>query len=191
MRFRHNGYMRPTPQPSMIDVRMALSPHFRLSEFTKSRTAERHQLFNIPREEAEVANLRALARSVLEPIRALFSKYVVIRSGYRSGALNRLVGGEPTSQHLFGEAADFVVRGVHCFEAASAISGTEQIPFDQLIYEVRPSASRVSDWLHVSHRRLGSNRREVLTIIKDEAGRRVLSGVCPYLSEVGGPDRVA
>ncbi|MEC5422137.1 D-Ala-D-Ala carboxypeptidase family metallohydrolase [Virgibacillus sp. C22-A2] len=37
---------------------------------------------------------------------------IVINSGYRSVAHNRVVGGASGSQHLYGKAADIVVRGV-------------------------------------------------------------------------------
>ncbi len=173
---RAHSYTLPGRTPALIDVRMKLSPHFSLGEFTKSQTAEKFQLYNIPREEAEVANLRALATSVLEPVRALFGKYVIVTSGFRCVTLNRLVGGVATSQHLLGEAADIIVRGVSCYEAACAIAATD-IAFDQLIYEVRVREDSRAEWLHVSHKRLGGNRREVLTIIRKGNDRTVQTGL--------------
>lgn len=173
-----HSYTMPETAPATMDVRMKLSPNFRLGEFTKSRTADRYQLHNIPREEAEIANLRALATHVLEPVRALFGKYVIVTSGFRCTTLNRLVGGSATSQHLLGEAADIVIRGVPCLDAATAIAATD-IPFDQLIYEARERDGGRAEWLHVSYRRLGRNRREALTIVKTADGRQVFSGICP------------
>lgn len=163
-----------------IDPRIRLSPHFNLREFTKSQTAEKYQLYNIPRDEAEIANLKALAAHVLEPVRALTRGYVVITSGFRCATLNRLVGGAVTSQHLYGEAADIIVRGMPAFDVASLIhAAADTIPFDQLIYEARLSGDTWTEWVHISHRRLGSNRRETLSVHRDIEGRRVTSGLMP------------
>lgn len=49
----------------------------------------------------------------LEELRyALGGKALVINSGYRSPSHNKRVGGASKSQHLYGKAADIVVRGV-------------------------------------------------------------------------------
>lgn len=42
----------------------------------------------------------------------LGNKAIVINSGYRSPSHNKRVGGASRSQHLYGKAADIVVRGV-------------------------------------------------------------------------------
>lgn len=58
---------------------------------------------------------------------------VTITSGLRSGGLNAVVGGKETSQHLNGNAVDFVVNDpfhlVQCYY--EIIRG---LPFDQVIY---------------------------------------------------------
>ncbi|WP_262694492.1 D-Ala-D-Ala carboxypeptidase family metallohydrolase [Kordiimonas aquimaris] len=165
-----------------IDPRMSLSQHFHLHEFTRSQTAEKYDLYNVPREEAEVANLKALSINVLEPVRALFDRYVIITSGFRCATLNRLIGGAITSQHLFGEAADIIIRGVPVCDAALAIVGSG-IAFDQLIYEARLRGDAWQEWLHVSHRRLGPNRGEVLTCVQDVDGKRTLAGIQPVVDQ--------
>lgn len=88
-----------------------LSPHFKLNEFTKSRTARENGIDNTPPPEA-VENLRALCIHTLEPLREEIKLPVVITSGYRCKALNeRITHHSATSQHMQGEAADFVVQG--------------------------------------------------------------------------------
>jgi len=48
----------------------------------------------------------------LEMVRMHFCRPVVISSGCRCAAHNAKVGGKPSSQHVFGKAADFSVVGV-------------------------------------------------------------------------------
>lgn len=52
--------------------------------------------------------------SVLQKIRTHFGKPITINSGFRTASHNKskAVGGSPTSQHLYGMAADIVVSGV-------------------------------------------------------------------------------
>lgn len=130
---------------------MQLTPHFTLQEFTDSPTAIRRAINNTPGDTA-IANLKRVAE-VLEQVRALFGKPLVISSGYRSPALNASVGGARTSAHLYGLAADFIVPGVTPAETAKAIVRAG-IEFDQLIYE--------GTWVHIGLS-AGKPRNEVLT----------------------------
>lgn len=50
--------------------------------------------------------------AVLQQIRSHFGKPVTINSGYRTPSHNKKVGGTEYSQHLYGVAADIVVKGV-------------------------------------------------------------------------------
>lgn len=87
---------------------------FSYSEFFKSDVAEKHQVKNIP-DDAQLSqvleNIRALVLNVLDPLRAMIARPVIITSGYRSRRVNELVGGSETSQHLLGKAADIHVQG--------------------------------------------------------------------------------
>lgn len=49
---------------------------------------------------------------ILELVRSKFGKSVLINSGYRTPAYNKKIGGAEFSQHLYGRAADIVVKGV-------------------------------------------------------------------------------
>lgn len=95
-----------------------LTPHFTLGEMTVTKVG----LFNAP-SSVQANQLRILCRDILEPLRdELSSRYgirdisgwpseipLIVDSGFRSSAVNRAVGGVPTSQHLLGQAAD-----IHC-----------------------------------------------------------------------------
>jgi uncharacterized protein YcbK (DUF882 family) len=50
--------------------------------------------------------------TVLQKIRSHFGKAVTINSAYRTATYNKKVGGSDYSQHLYGMAADIVVKGV-------------------------------------------------------------------------------
>lgn len=88
--------------------------YFSYSEFFKSDEAEKHQVNNIP-DDAQLSqvlgNIKALVSNVLDPLRAMIARPIIITSGYRSQRVNELVGGSKTSQHLSGKAADIHVQG--------------------------------------------------------------------------------
>ena len=140
-----------------------LTPHFKLSEFTKSSTATARKIDNTPSQEV-ISNLQALCQNVLEPLREYFNCPIIIGSGYRSPALNKAVGGVKNSQHMTGEAAD-----IHIPDTATGNAWFEwmedNLLFDQLIKEKSTKTSK-SFWIHVSFRKDGQNRQQVKFLIK-------------------------
>lgn len=136
-----------------------LSPHFTLPEFTRSDTATRRGIRNVP-DTAHINAMRLLCAKVLEPVRAHFGKPVRITSGFRSPALCLAVGSSVSSQHARGEAADFEISGVDNLTVARWIR--DHLPFDQLILENYVQGQPNSGWIHVSYRE-GRLRKEVLT----------------------------
>lgn len=127
---------------------MQLSPHFKLSEFTRSDKARELGIDNTPGP-AELANL-GITVSGLEQVRGLLGHPMPITSGGRGEALNRAVGGSETSDHRNWLAADFTspkfgsVRQVCEAVAASGIDS------DQLIYEQRRNGDgTVTRWVHL------------------------------------------
>lgn len=125
--------------------------NFTISELVKSDTAEQQGLNNTP-DINSLDNLLELIFYVLQPIRDKLSKPMIITSGYRSAKVNALVGGVSNSQHLYGQAADFVVNGMTPAQVVEFIkkSGVE---FDQCIDE--------GSWTHISFNK-GHNRRQIL-----------------------------
>ena len=57
-------------------------------------------------------NLRALAVTILEPLRVLAGHALICISGYRSPAHNASVNGVKQSQHMLANAADITPEGV-------------------------------------------------------------------------------
>lgn len=131
-----------------------LTSHFRLSEFSRSQTADSHGIDNsVPKE--LIPSLKNLCEQVLEPLREYVNKPVVISSGYRCPKLNRLVGGVSNSHHQKGEAADIHIpstkEGHDWF-----LWIMENTCFDQLIWEKKGS----SRWIHVSCKPDSSKNRQ-------------------------------
>ena len=143
---------------------MNLSKNFSLSELTKSQTAERKGIDNVPSEE-HIQNLIHLAETVLQPIRNEFGRPVVISSGYRSPELCEAIGSSSKSQHAKGEAADFEVPGMDNKVLAQWISRNTE--FDQLILEFYKEGDPNSGWVHCSAVKEGT-RKQVLKASKEE-----------------------
>jgi hypothetical protein len=141
---------------------MRLSQNFWLSELTKSSTADRMGIANEPGIE-QIVNLTVLTHHVLQPVREKFG-VITVNSGYRSPQLNGKVGGSKTSQHCFGEAADFEQLGTPNGEVATWIS--KELDFDQLILEFYTKGKPNSGWVHCSFKKDGSNRRKIMTALR-------------------------
>ena len=128
-----------------------LSPHFALSEFTHSVTAQQAHIENIP-PEVVVAFARQFCTEILEPIRERFGS-VVITSGYRCPALNVLVHGVSSSDHQWTTeriAADFFTPQAVLQQVFDWIRLESKLPFDQVIRE--HSSGRGGDCIHISYR---------------------------------------
>lgn len=109
-----------------------LTPHFRLSEFAVS-AAHPDLVVPVPRDYIGSAVLLA---EQLEVIRSALGRPMQILSGYRSKALNKAVGGSPTSQHTLMQAADFTCTLIRdAFETVLDLVKAGKLPHcGQIIY---------------------------------------------------------
>ena len=119
---------------------MNLSPNFTLEELTVSQTAVRRGFDNTPNA-TEIANLVRVA-ALLEEVRALVKKPILVNSGFRSKQVNDTVGSRDTSQHRIGCAADIRVPGMTPREVVEACIAAN-IGYDQIIEEF-------GSWTHIS-----------------------------------------
>lgn len=129
-------------------------------QLCKSETALKHGINNTPEDARILANLAALEEHILEPVFKHFGSTPDITSGYRCPELNKIVGGEPDSQHCLGQAADFGILDTDIFEIASWIK--ETLEFDHLILEKYNPQDLNKGWVHVSYCR-DTNRQQVQT----------------------------
>ena len=141
---------------------MKLSKNFSLKELTRSQTAIRKGIDNTPDTE-QLVNLAVLVQQVLQPCREQFGS-ISINSGLRVLELNRAIGSGDKSQHTKGEAADFEAYSTSNRRLAEWVEGN--LEFDQLILEY-PGSDPKDGWVHCSYKRDGSNRKQVLTAVKD------------------------
>ena len=145
---------------------MRLSKNLSLQEVTKSATAIKKGISNEPTIE-HMENLKAVAENIFQPLRDYFNTPIAITSGYRSKALNDLIGGSVASQHCKGQALDIdcdVYGGLSNREVFEYIK--DKLDFDQLIWEF--GNEQDPDWVHVSYVDGDSNRRRCLQAYKDD-----------------------
>jgi len=144
---------------------MKLSEHLDLSEVTRSESAKRKGISNMPTE-AHIANFKLLAENIFEPIRNHFRCPIIISSGYRSKELNAVIGGSLTSQHCQGEAIDIDMDGTSQGVTNRMVFDyiKDNLNFDQLIYEFGDANN--PDWVHVSYESSGKQRKQILRAIR-------------------------
>lgn len=141
---------------------MQLSKNFTLQELTHSEVAERKGWDNTP-PPAVYENLIRLA-NLLEQVRFLLGKPILINSGYRSKLVNDSLGSKDSSQHRLGCAADIRVGGMTPDEVARTIKCSD-IQFDQLIREF-------DSWVHISVPNNPNETPRKQTLIIDKQGTR-------------------
>lgn len=133
--------------------------YFTYKEFEKSETASRHNIDNHIKEHEVKLNIQVLVEELLDKVRDMYGKPIIVSSGYRSFELNKLIGGARNSQHRRGEAADIVVsEGVSGLRKIVSIVIDNSLPFDQMIWE----HSGNGYWIHLSYTRTRVNRGECL-----------------------------
>jgi uncharacterized protein YcbK (DUF882 family) len=75
-----------------------------------------------PANAAVVQGIRRIARAMEEIRRMYGDRPIRINSWYRDPATNAAVGGARFSRHLAGDAVDFVIPGVNCFNVYARLS---------------------------------------------------------------------
>ena len=136
---------------------MKISKNFRVEEFAVSASFP-YLVVPVPLQLQR--NVISLVLAVLQPICDETGWRDYISSGYRSDALNKAVGGSPTSDHRFGRAADNNFyrtiagrrEGVAPIEVARVVQSLG-LEYDQMI--LYPT------FVHIGYR-LGENRHMLL-----------------------------
>lgn len=136
-----------------------LSEHFTLAEAVTSDSAARRGIDNSNPSQA-VIDTAVKTATKLEKVRALLGRPIHINSWIRCPELNTALGSKLTSQHLTGEAVDFIspFYGSPLQICQAIIANKELIRWDQLILE--------HTWVHISWKATPNapQRGEVLSL---------------------------
>ena len=125
-----------------------VSEHFTLAEVLHTNHPELQSGFS-----KDILFKVMIVASFMEDVRKLLQRPIVVNSWFRSTALNKDVGGVPTSDHLLGLAVDFKVSLPEFRRVAQA----ENIWYDQAIYYGSRSfmhlGFKLDEWDFPSNRR--------------------------------------
>jgi hypothetical protein len=141
-----------------------ISKHISYKEATRSATALRLGIDNIPNE-YHLQNMEMVAKKVFEPLREAVNAPIKINSFYRCEELNKAIGGSSKSQHCQGRAIDIDDVYGNVSNAYMYYYIKDNLDFDQLIWEFGTNDS--PDWVHVSYVDEDSNRKRCLRAIKE------------------------
>jgi hypothetical protein len=146
---------------------MKLSENLDLSEVTRSESAKRSGIDNMPTEK-HLESLKLLATNIFQPIREHFKVPIHISSGYRSAELNACTpGSSKTSDHVKGMAIDLDQDG-----HAHGLTNNEvfhwaiaNLKYKQIIAEY--PVDGLLSWVHISYDE-NNLKNEVLICVKKD-----------------------
>ena len=131
---------------------MNLTPHFTIEELAGTSN-DKYKKLNLLKAQEHMGKMYMLA-GFAERVREIIGKPMIITSGYRCPELNKAIGGAITSQHIFCEAIDFVVKGLRPEDVFNRIV-TSDLKYNQIIIERNKSGSQ---WVHLS---IGSYKQKL------------------------------
>lgn len=140
--------------------------HFTLAELTRSETATKLKIANVPDEE-QAGHLLYLIHKVLDPIRDAWGDQIIVNNGFRSPALNVALKGAKGSQHMClgpWAAADIEdvskanKKNLQLYALIQELHKKGVIQVDQCINE------KAGSWIHVSVRTDGKGRGQFIAL---------------------------
>ena len=140
-----------------------LSQHFTLEEATISQEADRRGIDN-SHPDPQIITTASKTAVKMEKVRLILNSNAIhINSWIRALALNRALGSKDTSQHIKGEAVDFICPsfGSPLAICKKLIENKTLIGWDQLILE--------HSWVHISWNSTPNSqqRGQVLSLLQD------------------------
>ncbi len=156
----------------MTQLPIMLSDNFSLAEATNSQTASRNDIDNYHPSQA-VIDVAIKTATKLEKVRAILKKPMHIDSWIRCLELNRALRSSDSSQHIKGEAVDFIAPqfGSPLDVCKAIIADKLIINFDQLILE--------HTWVHISWQSIpwSVQRGQVLSLLANKTYSQGLTDI--------------
>lgn len=125
--------------------------NFEPTDFFVSEIADKNNIINLPstKKEADlvISNLMVVADKIQE-VRNILKQPIIINSAYRCQIINRLLGSKDTSQHLKGEAIDFICPDFGNPASVFLKLFQKKINVDQCLLE--------NSWIHLSIKTSGN-----------------------------------
>lgn len=135
---------------------MQLTKNFSLAEMTVTN----QKADNTPNK-TQLDHIKKTAE-MLQTLRDEYGKPITINSGFRSAAVNKLVGGSSTSAHSYGYAADTKPTNgdMETYQKA-VLKWAKTHKFDQIIIEY--PHNYVASWIHIGYKNgSGLQRGQIL-----------------------------
>jgi zinc D-Ala-D-Ala carboxypeptidase len=138
-----------------------ISKYVSYNEGVRSQTATRKGIKNTPTA-TELLRMKKVATEVFDKVREHFGIPLYVSSFFRCKELNTSIGGSKTSQHMSGEAIDIDADGLSITNKQIYDYIKDNLDFDQLIWEY--GTDKNPEWVHVSYKYSGKNRKQILRI---------------------------
>lgn len=149
-----------------------LSQHFTLEEATISETASRLGIDN-SHPSPDIITTASRTAVCLERVRTVLGTPIIVNSWIRSLPLNRALKSKDSSQHVVGEAVDFISPefGTPLVVCKKLVDQLALVNFDQLILE--------HTWVHISWNSTpnAKQRNQVLSLLQDGSYSRGLTDI--------------
>ena len=128
--------------------------YFTIAELCRSNTGEKLGIENVPNS-FQKANMENLINHLLDPIRQMWGKPIIVNSGFRCVKLNKAVRGAKNSEHMSGCAADITTGNKADNKKLFDMIRNSSLEWRQLIDESGFS------WVHIYYNQ-SDNKKQVL-----------------------------
>ena len=145
--FPTGDYNVPPEMAGKLDAQV--SKYYKLRDLVRTSRAKLQDNLPTPQHEK---SLYTLANNILDPITEMCGGKLIINSVYRNPAVNKAVGGSPTSQHALGQAADIDapagMTNQQLYKMIFNAIASGRLKVGQLIWEGGDNKNPA--WIHVS-----------------------------------------